>query len=72
MTFAAADLPLQGVLVESATDIDQQSGGAGVDGTAEHRVVHALGHVDAEPQDHTHQHTFGREEERGSEVKQLD
>lgn len=63
MTFAPADFSLQSVLVESPADVDQQSSRTGVDSTAEDHVAHALRHVDAEPQDHTHQQAC-REERR--------
>lgn len=63
MTFAPADFSLQSVLVESPADVDQQSSWTGVDSTAEDHVTHALRHVDAEPQDHTHQQAC-REERR--------
>ena len=71
VTFAPADFALQGVLVEPAADVDQQSGGTGVDGTTEDHVTHALRHVDAEPQDNSHQQAFqgGGAEEGGSKGK---
>lgn len=69
VTFASADFPLQGVLVESAADVDQQSGRTGVDSTAEDQVTHALGHVDTEPQDHTHQQAFREKKTRKDGVK---
>lgn len=71
-TFAPADFPLQSVLVESPTNVDQQSSGTGVDSTAENHVTHVLGHMDAKPQDHTHQQAFRVEERReGVKAKQL-
>lgn len=64
MTFAPADFSLQSVLVESPADVDQQSSWTGVDSTAEDHVTHALRHVDAEPQDHTHQQACSEERRR--------
>lgn len=61
-TFDLADFTLQSVLIEAAADVDQQSSRAGVDGTAEHHVTHALGHMDPKSQDHTHQQTCRQEE----------
>lgn len=58
VAFGPADFPLQSVLVEPSTDVDQKSRGTGVDSTAEDQVTHAGGHMDAEPQDHTHQQAF--------------
>lgn len=71
VTFAPADFPLQSVLVESSTDIDQKSSGTGVDGTAKDHVTCALGHMDPEPQDHTHQQAFREEKKRREGVKDL-
>lgn len=45
VTFGPADLPLQSVLVEPSADVDQDSGGTGVDRTAEDHVAHARGYV---------------------------
>lgn len=55
VTFAPANLPLQRVLVEPATDVDQQGRRTGVDSTAKDHIAHARGHMDTEPQDHTDQ-----------------
>lgn len=49
VAFGTADLPLQGVLVEPSADVDQDSGGAGVDSTAEDHVAHAWGYVHPKP-----------------------
>lgn len=49
MTFGSADFSLQCVLVETSADVDQDSGRAGVDGTAEDHVTHAGGNMDPEP-----------------------
>lgn len=69
MTLAPADFPFQSVLVESPADVDQQSGRTGVDGAAEDQVAHALGHVDAKPQDHTHQQAFGNRSQNKNEMR---
>lgn len=45
VAFGTADFPLQSVLVESSADVDQDSGGTGVDSTAEDHVAHARGYV---------------------------
>lgn len=49
MTFGSADFPLQCILVETSADVNQDSGRAGVDGTAEDHIAHAGGDVDPEP-----------------------
>lgn len=71
MTFALSDFPLQSVLIEPSADIDQESGRTAVNGTAENHVAHALGGVDAKPQDHTHQQSFGKveKEKTASEIR---
>ena len=48
VTFGTADFPLQSVLVESSTDVDQDCGGAGVHSTAEDHVAHARGYMHPE------------------------
>lgn len=49
------DLPLQRVLVKLAGDVDQQRGGAGVDGAAQGDVAHVPRNVDGVAQDHADQ-----------------
>lgn len=49
VTFGSADFSLQCVLVETSADVDQDSGRAGVDGTAEDHITHAGGDMDPEP-----------------------
>ena len=67
MAVSTADLSFQNILKESPVDVDQQSGGTGVDSTARDHIVHVLGHMDPKPKDHTHQQTLrlnGRENNR--------
>lgn len=49
VTFGSADFSLQCVLIETSADIDQDSGRAGVDGTAEDHITHAGGDMNPEP-----------------------
>lgn len=53
-----ADLTLQTVLVELATDVDEQCGRAGVDMATEGDVTNVTGYVDTIAQDHPNQHTW--------------
>lgn len=47
-----ADLPLQSILVESATDVDQEGGGAGVNDAAQGGRVNIARNVNTVSQDH--------------------
>lgn len=53
------DFPLQGVLIELATDVHQQRGRAALHLAAQGDVVHIAGDVDAVAQDHANQDTWG-------------
>lgn len=58
------DLPLQSVLVEFTTDVDQQSGGAGVNGAAHRDVADVPGNVDAVAQDHANKNAWAKRQKK--------